>query len=71
VALSSCYLGVRKPNAAIYERALDILGRPPQKILFVDDRIENVTAAAKAGMQAIKFDGEKQLRSELASLGVF
>jgi putative hydrolase of the HAD superfamily len=71
VALSSCYLGLRKPDAAIYEDALDILGRPPQKILFIDDRIENVTAALHTGMQAIKFDGEKQLRSELASLGVF
>ncbi len=70
VALSSCYLGVRKPNAAIYERALDILGRPPQKILFVDDRIENVTAAAKAGMQAIKFDGEDKLRAEFVKLKV-
>jgi FMN phosphatase YigB (HAD superfamily) len=26
VALSSCYLGLRKPEAAIYKRALDILG---------------------------------------------
>ena len=70
VALSSCYLGLRKPDAAIYERTLDILGRPPQKILFIDDRIENVTAALNAGMQAIKFDGEDKLRNELASLGV-
>ena len=28
VALSSCYLGLRKPEPAIYRRALDILGRP-------------------------------------------
>jgi putative hydrolase of the HAD superfamily len=70
VALSSCYLGLRKPDAAIYERALDILGRPAERILFIDDRIENAAAAAKAGMKAIKFNDEESLRSELATLGV-
>src|SRR6478672_11257061 len=37
VALSSCYLGMRKPDLAIYQRALDILGRPAERILFIDD----------------------------------
>ena len=32
VALSSCYLGLRKPEPAIYRRALDILGRPAERI---------------------------------------
>ena len=27
VAFSSCYMGLRKPEPAIYRRALDILGR--------------------------------------------
>ncbi len=45
VAFSSCYLGLRKPDAAIYQSALDILGRPADRILFIDDRIENVTGA--------------------------
>jgi putative hydrolase of the HAD superfamily len=29
VQLSSCYLGMRKPDADIYRRAIDIVGRPP------------------------------------------
>jgi putative hydrolase of the HAD superfamily len=70
VALTSCYLGLRKPDAAIYQAALDILGRPPERILFIDDRIENVTGALNAGMKAIQFVGEKKLRSDLANLGV-
>jgi putative hydrolase of the HAD superfamily len=69
-AFSSCYLGLRKPDAAIYQAVLDILGRPAQKILFIDDRIENVTGAINAGMKAIQFVGEKKLQSDLASLGV-
>lgn len=70
VALSSCYLGVRKPEPAMYRRALDILMRPPQRILFIDDRPENVAGAAQAGMKAIRFQGEEGLRSELVNLGV-
>jgi putative hydrolase of the HAD superfamily len=70
VALSSCYLGLRKPEPAIYRRALDILGRPAQRILFIDDRQENVAAAISAGMNAIRFEGAEELRRKLESLGV-
>ena len=70
VSLSSCYLGLRKPDLAIYEAALDILGRPAERVLFIDDRMENVEGAVKAGMKAIKFAGEDRLRSELVSLGI-
>jgi putative hydrolase of the HAD superfamily len=70
VALSSCYLGLRKPEAAIYHRALDILGRPAERILFIDDRAENVAGAEAAGIKAIVFEGADTLREELVSLGV-
>jgi len=70
VLLSSCYLGLRKPDLAIYQRALDILGRPAERILFIDDRAENVTGAVNAGMKAIQFKNEEQLRSEFVSLGL-
>jgi putative hydrolase of the HAD superfamily len=71
VSLSSCYLGLRKPDPAIYHRALDILGRPAERILFIDDRAENAAAAAGVGMKAIQFKGAESLRVELVSLGVF
>jgi putative hydrolase of the HAD superfamily len=70
VALSSCYLGLRKPDAAIYRRALDILGKPAGRILFIDDREENVAGAAAAGIKAIRFEGAGCLRIELEKLGV-
>jgi putative hydrolase of the HAD superfamily len=70
VALSSCYLGLRKPEPAIYRRALDILGRPAERILFIDDRAENVAGAITAGMKAIRFEGAEALRRILASYGV-
>jgi putative hydrolase of the HAD superfamily len=70
VSLSSCYVGLRKPGAAIYQRALDILGRPAKSILFIDDREENVAAAAAAGMETIRFDGADKLRQDLEYLTV-
>jgi len=70
ITLSSCYLGLRKPDLAIYKRALDILGRPAKRILFIDDRAENVAGAVAAGMNGIRFQGAESLRLELAGLGV-
>ncbi len=70
VALSSCYLGLRKPEPAIYRRALDILGRPAERVLFIDDRAENVDGAETAGIKAFRFEGAEGLRRELRNLGV-
>jgi len=67
---SSCYVGLRKPQPEMYSRALDVLGRPAQRVLFIDDRQENATAAAAAGMKAIRFDGAERLRRDLETLGV-
>jgi putative hydrolase of the HAD superfamily len=71
VALSSCYLGLRKPEPAIYRRALDILGKPAERILFIDDRAENAAGAAAVGMKTIRFEGAAKLREQLETCGVF
>jgi putative hydrolase of the HAD superfamily len=70
VALSSCYVGLRKPGVPIYRRALDILGVPPQRVLFIDDRPENATGADSVGIKTICFTGATALRPQLQSLGV-
>jgi putative hydrolase of the HAD superfamily len=70
VALSSCYLGLRKPEPLIYKRALDIVGKRAERVLFIDDREENVIPAAAAGMKAIRFEGAEKLRNDLVGLGV-
>lgn len=70
VAFSSCYLGLRKPDPAIYRRVLDILGAPPERVLFIDDRQQNVDGAAMAGMKAVRFQSEAALRANLAELEV-
>jgi putative hydrolase of the HAD superfamily len=68
--LSSCYLALRKPEPAIYRRAIDILGCRPSRILFIDDRLGNAEAAVVEGIHAIQFTGDETLRRDLAQLGV-
>jgi putative hydrolase of the HAD superfamily len=70
VQLSSCYLGMRKPDAEIYRRALDILGVPAERIIFIDDRKGNADAAAAQGIHAIQFTGEDSLRAKLKELEI-
>jgi len=69
IALSSCYMGLRKPDPAMYQRAIDIVGGPPERILFIDDRPENVAGAAACGITAIRFTDGNALRGELGKLG--
>jgi putative hydrolase of the HAD superfamily len=67
---ASCYMGIRKPDAKIYLRVLGILGSKPERSLFVDDRLENIAAAAAVGMKAIHFTGAEALRYDLENLEV-
>ncbi len=69
IALSSCFVGLRKPDPAMYQRAIDIVGRPPERILFIDDRPENVAGARNAGLVALRFTSEAELRQQLAEMG--
>jgi epoxide hydrolase-like predicted phosphatase len=48
----SCEVGVMKPDAAIYHLALERLGVPPERALFVDDKAENCAAARALGLGA-------------------
>jgi putative hydrolase of the HAD superfamily len=68
--LCSAFLGMRKPDADIYRRAIDIVGRPASRILFIDDRAGNADAARAAGMTAIQFLGEENLRARLKELEI-
>lgn len=67
---SSCYLGIRKPDRKIYQIALDVLQRDPEHAVFIDDRPENVAAAASLGIHGIRYQGAEQLTGELEKLGV-
>jgi putative hydrolase of the HAD superfamily len=67
---SSCFLGVRKPSADIFRRALEFTQREPAECVMIDDRPENLVEPARLGMIAIHHESPAQLRAELARLGV-
>ncbi len=48
-------LKLAKPEAAIYRYAAEGLDTPPEQILFLDDKLENIEAAERAGMQAVQY----------------
>ena len=68
--VSSCYVGLRKPEPAIYKLALEITDRTPQECAFIDDRPLNLEAAQCLGVQTIEMKGADQLRKELEKIGV-
>ncbi|HZS50740.1 MAG TPA: HAD family phosphatase [Bryobacterales bacterium] len=70
VFLSSCYLGVRKPDAAMYRLAMQLAQCEPHECIFVDDRPLNVECARRAGMHAIQFENAGRLEPALRQLGV-
>lgn len=68
--VSSCFVGLRKPEDGIYRLALDITQRPPEESCFIDDRPLNLDSAARLGMHVIQLENAQQLRRELQKLGV-
>ena len=67
---SSGFLGVKKPDQAIYRLALQITQRTPGECVFVDDRDLNLECATTEGMHTIHYQDPSQLRRELAGLGI-
>ena len=66
----SCRTGVRKPDPQAYLGAAQALGRPFEQCLFIDDRAQNVAAAAALGMPALRFEGASALREGLRARGL-
>ncbi len=68
--LSSCYLGLKKPEPGIYRLAFSITQAAPDEVLFIDDRALNLECAVDEGLRGIHFESPDQLRRELAARGV-
>ena len=68
--VSSCYVGLRKPDERIYRLALDLVQKNPQETCFIDDRPENIEGARKLGMRTILMQNFPQLKNDLQSLGI-
>jgi HAD superfamily hydrolase (TIGR01509 family) len=66
----SCDIGIRKPAADSYLRALRSLDASPEHTLFIDDFAENVAAAAALGIHGLQYSRDMDLRAALAECGV-
>ena len=68
--VSSCYVGMRKPDEKIYRVALDVIQKAPDECCFIDDRPPNIEGAAKVGMQTVLMRDPLQLKRDLQALGI-
>ena len=64
----SAEVGLVKPDAAIYQLALERLKLTPEQAVFVDDLAENIEAARQAGLHAVQHTGNRATLSALSAL---
>jgi epoxide hydrolase-like predicted phosphatase len=65
IVVDSAFVGMRKPDPAIYELTLERLGLPAEACAFVDDLEVNCDAARALGMTAVRFEDTDQAIAEL------
>jgi putative hydrolase of the HAD superfamily len=68
--VSSCFVGLRKPEGGIYRLAIETTQIKPEECCFIDDRALNLEIAAKMGMRTLQMQTLDQLRNELGKIGV-
>ena len=66
LVIDSSEVGHRKPEPEIYELTTQRLGIAPERILYLDDFLANVTGARDAGWDAIHVTGPQQALAALA-----
>jgi len=68
--LTSCELRLRKPDARIYMKALEVLGTGAEETFYTDDRPELVDGAKKLGINSFVFRSAGELKNNLAKLNI-
>ncbi len=66
VAGFSCQLRIAKPDPRAFHWLTDQLAVRPDRILYIDDRAENVRAASAHGLRALHFSTVARLRADWA-----
>jgi len=57
----SGHVGLAKPDAKIYQLAIDKFHLVPERSLFIDDKIENIEGAKQLGIQTIHLQNPDEL----------
>jgi len=68
LVVDSAWVGMRKPEAGIYELTLGRLGVEAEQSLFVDDNELNIEAAQALGMHAVHFRSNEQAIPEIRAI---
>jgi len=66
--VSSCEVGMRKPDPGIFRLAMGIAGAMPEECIYFDDRSILVEAAAKTGIKSYQhksFEATKKILEDL------
>jgi putative hydrolase of the HAD superfamily len=68
LVIDSAFVGMRKPDRAIYDLTVSRLGVPAQACLFVDDLERNCDAARAAGMAAVVYRAADRATAEIRAI---
>jgi epoxide hydrolase-like predicted phosphatase len=64
----SAHIGVMKPAPEAYRAVLDRLRRPPEEVIFIDDRPENVNGARAVGIHGVHYTDGMNLPAALSDI---
>lgn len=68
--ISSCYVGLRKPDADIFRLALDIAQVPAGQVLYIENTQMFMQIAERLGIRSICHTDYQSTREKLASFGL-
>jgi putative hydrolase of the HAD superfamily len=68
--VSSCFVGIRKPDPRIFRLAVDIAQVPVEKIVFIENTAMHVEVAEGLGIQSILHTDHETTRAKLEALGL-
>ena len=71
IFVCSCFVRMRKPDAAMFRLACDLAFVEPRQVVYLEDRSLFVEIAASLGIRGIVHRGVESTRAELAELGLF
>jgi putative hydrolase of the HAD superfamily len=68
--ISSCYVGMRKPDPAMYRMACDVSQTLPEQALYVDDQLMYIEMARSLGIPSLHYQSLKQAKEYFDGLGL-
>ena len=68
--ISSCFVGLRKPDKAMFLLALDASQTPANRVAYIDDRPLFVDIARELSLHGIHHTGVESTLAKLSSLGL-